>query len=496
MSNSNSNSNNNGKAIKGFIWRFLERIAAQAVGFVVSIIIARIVEPEAYGVIAIVQVFIAVLQVFVDSGLGTALIQKKDPDDLDYSSVFYFNILMSIALYVILFFISPLIARFYDNDILTPVLRVLGITILISGVKGIQQSYVSKHLQFKKFFYATLSGTIIAAAVGIAMAYKGFGVWALVAQYLVNLVIDTIVLWFVVDWRPKLMFSGTRLKALLSFGWKMLVSKLVDTLYTNIRSLIIGKQYSSADLAYYNRGEVFPLTIISNINTSIDSVLLPVMSEAQDSKASIKALTRRSIKVSTYVMAPILMGLASCGKSIILLLLTDKWMPAYPFMVIFCITYMFWPVHTANLNAIKAMGRSDLFLTLEIIKKLVGISAILITFRISIMAMAYSLLVTSVLSQIINSWPNKKLMNYGYLEQLKDILPGIGLAMFMGGCVYCINFLNLNNWLTIIIQVPLGVAIFIGFSALFKLEAFSYCLNTAKPFINKVLKRNKTENQE
>ena len=244
-------------------------------------------------------------------------------------------------------------------------------------------------------------------------------------------------------------------------------------------------------MAYYTKANNFPSIIITNVNSSIDSVLLPSMSSVQDSVESVKGMTRRAMKTSTYVMAPLLMGLAACGKSVISILMTDKWLPSYPFMVIFCITYMFYPVHTANLNAIKALGRSDLFLKLEIIKKVVGITAILITFKISVMAMAYSLLVTSVLSQIINSWPNKKLMNYSYIEQLKDILPGILLAAFMGGSVYCVNFLHLNNWLTLIIQVPLGAIIYIGLSALFKLESFTYILNMIKPVIRKLLKKGK-----
>jgi O-antigen/teichoic acid export membrane protein len=220
------------------------------------------------------------------------------------------------------------------------------------------------------------------------------------------------------------------------------------------------------------------------------------MSSVQDSKESVKGMTRRAMKISTYVMAPLLMGLAACGKAIISILITDKWLPSYPYMVIFCITFMFWPVHTANLNAIKAMGRSDLFLKLEILKKIVGISAVLITFKISVMAMAYSMIVTSILSQIINAWPNKKLMDYSYIEQLKDILPGIGLAMFMGGCVYCVNLLKFSSWLTLLIQIPMGMIIFLGLSALFKLDSFTYCLNMAKPIINKVLKKNKTQEQE
>lgn len=483
---------NKKKVIGGFIWRFAERCGAQGVGFIVSLILARLLSPSDYGTVALVTVFTTILGVFIDSGMGNALIQKKDADDLDYSSVFFFNMIMCIILYIIMFFCAPLIANFYEKPELVSLTRVISLTFIVSGVKGIQSAYVSKHLLFKRFFFSTLGGTIVSAVVGILLAYKGYGAWAIVVQSLSNNVIDTLILWITVKWRPKFMFSFKRLKGLFSYGWKLLCSSLLDTGYNQLRSLIIGKVYSSADLAYYNKANNFPNMIITNVNSSIDSVLLPSMSSVQDSKESVKGMTRRAMKTSTYVMAPLLMGLAACGQSVISILLTDKWLPSYPFMVIFCITYMFYPVHTANLNAIKAMGRSDIFLKLEIIKKIVGIVAILVTFKISVMAMAYSLLVTSVLSQIINSWPNKKLMNYSYLEQLKDILPGILLAAFMGGCVYCVNFLNLSSIVKLIIQVPLGAVIYIGLSALFKLESFNYCLNMVKPVIGKVFHKNKS----
>lgn len=477
------------KTIFGFFWRFAERCGAQGVSFVVSIVLARILEPDVYGTIALVTVFTSILSVFVDSGMGVALVQKKDADDLDFSTVFYFNIVMCIVIYIILFLFAPFIARFYNDEQLTAVVRVLSISILLSGVKNIQQAYVSKNMLFKRFFFSTLGGTIFSAVLGIFLAYKGAGVWALIAQNLSNSAIDLLILWMTVKWRPKFMFSFGRLKQLFLFGWKLLLSGLIDTVYNQLRSLVIGKKYSSADLAFYNKGKTFPYTIIGNINNSIDSVLFPSMSQVQDDPYVVKNMTRRSIKISTYVMAPLFMGIAACSKSIISIVLTDKWLPCVPYMIIFCITYMFYPIHTANLNAIKAMGRSDLFLRLEIIKKIMGISAVIITMNISVMAMAYSLLVISVLSQIINSWPNKRLMNYSYLEQLKDILPGILLAVFMFVCVWLVTLLNLPNIVTLIIQVPLGGVIFIGLSALFKLESFTYCFNMIKPYLNKILHR-------
>ena len=471
--------------ISNLVWRFAERCGAQLVSFIVSIVLARILAPEDYGTIALVTVFTAILQVFVDSGLGTELIQKKDADEIDFSSVFYFNFVVCLILYLGMFAAAPFIADFYGDVTLVPVIRILSLTIVISGVKGIQQAYVSRNMLFKRFFFSTIGGTIFSAVLGIAMAYAGFGIWALVAQQLSNTFIDTLILWITVRWRPTKSFSWTRLKYLLSFGWKLLVSSLLDTAYNNLRNLIIGKMYSSSDLAFYNQGDKFPKVIVTNINASIDSVLLPTMSSAQDDKERVKQMTRRAIKTSTYVMAPLMMGLAFCAEPIVSLVLTDKWLPCVPFLRIFCITYMFWPVHTANLNAINAMGRSDWFLRLEIIKKIMGMTILLSTMWFGVMAMAYSLLLSSVLSQIINSWPNRKLLGYGYLEQVRDFAPGILLAVIMGICVYFISFLHLSTVVTLLIQFIGGAAIYIGVSAILKLEEFEYLLGMVKSFLKK-----------
>lgn len=469
---------NSKSTITNLLWRFAERCGAQAVSFLVSIVLARLLAPEDYGTIALVTVFTTILQVFVDSGLGTALIQKKDADDLDFSSVFYFNLAACLVLYAGIFAAAPAIAAFYDDAALTPVVRALSLTVVVSGVRNIQQSYVSRHLLFKRFFFSTIGSTLASAVVGIAMAYAGFGVWALVGQSLSNVVTGTIILWATVPWRPRRMFSWQRLKSLLSFGWKLLVSSLLDTGYNNLRSLIIGKLYSSADLAYYNQGDKLPNLVITNINTSIDSVLLPTMANEQDDPARVRSMTRRAIKTSTYVMAPLMMGLAACAEPLVRLMLTEKWLPCVPYLRIFCITYMFWPIHTANLNAIKALGRSDLFLKLEIVKKAVGLVLLLCTMRHGVMAMAYSLLLSSVLSQIINAWPNRKLLRYHYLNQLADILPALLLAYTMGLVVYCVQYLGWGDLPTLCVQIPAGAAMYSLLSVTFRLEEWNYLKNT------------------
>lgn len=473
------------KVFSNLIWRFAERIGAQLVGFIVSIVLARILSPNDYGTIALVTVFTNIMQVFVDSGLGNALIQKKDADDIDFSTVFYTNVFFCIIMYLIIFFIAPLIAKFYNNEQLTAITRVLGITILISGVKNVQQAYVSKKLIFKKFFFATLAGTIGAGILGIVLARNGYGVWALVVQQLFNLTVDTIILWITVEWRPKKVFSFDRLKMMFSYGWKLLASSVLDTVYNNIRQLIIGKLYSSSDLAFYNKGKQLPELIVNNVNTSIDSVLLPTMSEKQEHKEIVKTMTRRAIKTSVFIMAPLMIGLASTSNNVIKILLTDKWLPTVPYLCIFCISFMFYPIHTANLNAIKAMGRSDLFLKLEIMKKIVGMVLLLITMKISVMAMAVSLFVSGIFSQIINAWPNKDLLGYSYLEQLKDIMPNILLAVFMGIIVYFINFLHTPTIITLLVQIIFGAIIYIKGAKLLKIDSFEYVINIIKNYKNK-----------
>ena len=473
------------KAFSNMIWRFLERIGAQGVAFVVEIVLARLLVPEAFGIVAMVTVFINILQVFVDSGMGNALIQKKNADDLDFSSVFYFNMAMCLVLYGLMFVAAPFIADFYNMPDLTPIIRVLGLMFIISGVRNIQQAYVSKNLMFKKFFYATLGGTVGAAVIGIYMAYEGYGVWAIVAQQLFRAAGAALILWITVKWRPKLMFSFERLKGLFSYGWKLLVSALIDSGYLNLRKLIIGKLYTASDLSFYDRASYFPRFIVGNINTSIDSVLLPTMSAEQDDKSRVRAMTRRAIKSSTYLMMPCMVGLAVCAEPVVRLILTEKWLPCVPFLRIFCFTYAFYPIHTANLNAIKALGRSDLFLKLEILKKIVGLLAILSTMWISVLAMAYSALVTSVLSQIINSWPNRKLLGYNYADQFRDMLPQILLSLGMGAFVYCVSFVGLNDISTLLIQIPLGGALYVAGSKLFKIDSFEYLFGMVQGFLRK-----------
>ena len=467
------------------IWRFMERGGAQLVSFVVSIVLARLLEPELYGTIALVTVITSILNVFVDSGMANALIQKKDSDDLDFSSVFYFNVGFCLVLYAGLFVAAPLISRLYGMPDLVPIIRVLGLTIVVSGVKNVQQAYVSKTMQFRRFFFSTLGGTLFSAAVGIAMAYMGFGIWALVMQQLLNAAVNTAILWLTVGWRPKRMFSFERLKGLISYGWKLLASALLDTVYLKLYQLVVGLKYTASDLAFFNKGDQLCVLVVENINASIDSVLLPVLSSEQDNKDSVREMTRRAIKTSSYIMMPIMAGMAVCAEPLIRLLLTEKWLPCVPYMQVFCICYALYPLHTANLNAIKAMGRSDIFLKQEIIKKILITAVIFATMGISAFAIALGEIVSGLASLLINAWPNRKLMGYMYRMQLRDIMPAALASLAMAAVVWPVTLLGLNDFVTLIIQVPLGVAVYVAISAVFKIDSFGFMLGVVKKLLHR-----------
>lgn len=474
--------NNHAKAkvISSLFWKLLERGGTQGVQFLVQIVLARLLAPEQFGTIAIEMVFINLAQVFVQSGFNTALVQNKDADDVDFSSVLYLSLAVALVLYILLFFASPFISDFYRAPELTSVLRVIGVVLFFGAFNSIQNAYIAKHLLFKKLFYSSFGAIVISGLVGVAAAYIGLGVWALVLQQLFNQISVTIIMWFTVKWRPKLVFSWNRVKILFSFGWKLLASSLIDRLYLDLRPLIIGRIYDSSTLAFYNRGQQFPQVIVSNINGSIQSVMLPTLSAYQEDKVKVKSIMRRAIVTSSFFIFPLMIGMAIVAEPLVIIVLTDKWLSAVPFLQIFCFTYMLMPIHTANLQAINAIGRSDIFLKLEIVKKTYGIIILIISLPFGVYAMAIGELVSSLISSFVNAYPNKKLLNYGYGEQIKDIAPSFVTSVIMGVLVYLVRFLNFSIWSTLIIQVALGVVIYIILAKLFRLDSFSYLLTTIR----------------
>lgn len=465
-----------GNVVANLIWRLLERCGAQGVTFIVTIVLARLIAPEVYGIIAIVMVIINLLQVFVDSGLGNSLIQKKEADSLDFSSVFYFNMAVCGFLYFVLFITAPLISKFYGMPDLEAVIRVLGLTLIVSGVKNIQQAYVSKNLLFKKFFFATIVGTICAAFVGIYMAYKGYGVWALAAQSLLNNIIDTLILWITVKWRPTLSFSIKRLRVLFSFGWKLLFTSLLETLYTDLTQLIIGKQYSSAQLAYYNKGKQFPNYIVTSINSSIKSVMFPVFAEVQDNIVELKNMTRKSIRVSNFVISPLIIGLFAVAETFVVVLLTEKWLPCVPFLRLFSICFLFQPIQTTNKSVIKALGEGAILLKVQALVRIVGIIAIIITTKFGVMPMTIAVVGNSIFEQFLLAMENKKLINYGYFEQLQDMLPAILMSAIMGAIVYALHFLPINSLILLLLQIIVGGVVYLLCAVLSKNKTLKYLI--------------------
>lgn len=474
---------NKKNVLSGLFWMFSERMGAQIVTFIVSLVLARILMPDDYGIVSLALIFINFCDVIATTGLSSSLVQDENVCQKDFSTAFYFNLIFSVILYVIVYVCAPLIASFFKNDQLTIVLRVFALRIPIGALNSVQRAFVSRNMLFKKFFFSTLFGTITAGVIGVFLALNGYGVWALVAQYLTNSIIDSIVLFITVKWRPTLEFSVISLKRMYSFGAKILVASLLHEIYMEFRTLIIGKKYTSKDLAYFKQGEQFPKVIVQNINSSITNVLFPALSIIQTDKSSVKKMVQKSIQTSTYIMFPLMIGLAIMGESAVEIILTEKWLPCVPFLWAFCISYSLEPLQTANLQAIKAMGRSDLVLKMEIIKKTFGILTVIITVPISVEAIAVGNIVSTIFANVVNAAPNKKLLNYGYLDQIKDISGALILAGIMGIVVYLVGLININIYVKILMQIISGIISYLILSKIFKIQIFYFLLDTVKSFV-------------
>lgn len=464
----------------GFFWKFNEQIASQVVSFVVSIILARILAPKEYGIVALVNVFIVIMEVFVTTGFSSALIQKQNVTRLDFSTLFHCSFVFSILLYGIIFSCSGLIAAFYHNKMLIPVIRILSLRLPISAFNSIQMAYVSRRMAFKKIFVSTTVATIVSGVLGIILAYSNFGVWALVWQGLTSVLFQTMVLFFQIPWRPYFEFSWTEAKVLMNYGWKVLAANFLGTFFLQFRSLIIGRFYNAADLAYYNRGSRFPELISNNVDGTISSVLFPALSQYSDDQKKLKNMTRQSMRMSSFVIFPIMFGLAVAAKPITIILLTRKWLPSVPFMQFLCIAFCFSTISNANIQALKASGRSDVLLELEMLKKPVYLILILSSIKISVLAVAISMMLNNFVEMIIDIFPNKKVIGYSYKEQLKDIVPTFLLSIIMALCILPICLFHFNSILEIVFELLIGIAVYLGGAYLLKLEPLFYLFNYLK----------------
>lgn len=470
------------RVISSLLWKLFERGGAQGIQFVLQIILARLLMPEDYGIVALIMVFILIANVFIQSGFKMALIQKKNTDETDFSSVLYLSLSLSCLLYMILFFAAPYIALFYEEMQLTPLLRVLSIILFFGAFSSIQNAVIARKLLFKKLFYSSLGAVIVSGILGISLAYSGFGPWALVAQQLTNHFLISVILWFTLRWRPKLLFSLKSLSTLFSYGWKVLVAVMIHTIYENLRSLIIGRIYDASMLGLYKRGMQFPALIVTNINDSILTVIFPVLAMQQDNRQRVKSMLRRSIIITSFLIFPMMLGLAAIAEPLVKFLLTDKWLPAVPFLQIYCFTYAFWPLHTANFSAINALGRSDVTLKLEMLKKSVGFLILFISAFYGIYAIAIGGVVSGFLFTLIDTYPNRKFLNYSYKELWKDIMPSLLLSACMGIIVFSFNYLKLPLMITLLAQISTGLLIYYSMARLFNINSYQYIMATYKEY--------------
>lgn len=457
------------------IWKLLERFGVLGTQFLLQIVLARILNPEDYGVLSIMVIFTTLANVFIQNGFNTSLIQNKDVTEEDYSSVFWVSLFITMIVYGILFFAAPVIADFYDMPSLVKPFRVLCLVLFPGVYNSIQLAKVSRELDFRKVFYSNMAGIIVAGGLGIVVALMGGGLWALVIQTLMNVAIACIVMMFTVQWKPQLVLNFERIKILFSYGWKLLASGLLDTLYQNLQSLVIGKKYNAITLAFYERGKQFPQYGISAINSAVQSVLLPAMAAEQDDLSKVKDMTRKSVAISSFLLFPMMAGLAAVSPTLVGLLLTDKWLPCVPYMQICCISFAFYPIYSSHLQAMKAVGRSDIFLKLEIAKKVVGIAMLLVAvFYFSTpLAIALTGVISIPFDIFINALPNKKLIRYNYSEVIKDIMPPLVISIIMFLVVECIRLLHWGNLVTLCVQIIVGIFVYMISAACLKIEAYS-----------------------
>ena len=451
------------KILSGVFWQGLCNIGSKGLNFVFSIILARLLAPEDFGSVAILMIFIAIAEVFVDSGFSRALIQKKDADGIDCSSVFYINILVAVVLYLGFFAAAPWIAEFYRDPKLTSCLRWLALGTVIHSLSLVQGALLTKRMLFHLNFRIAFFALLISGLLGISMAYCGFGVWSLIAQQLTNAAITAVLLWLLVKWRPQLSFVWERVKTLFRFGSKLLATSLLDTVFNNLFGMIVGRLFDLPTLAYYDRGRHIPAVGMNIINSTIGSVIFPAFAEVQDDQARMRQMARKSLKVTMFFVIPAMGLLAVLARPLVIVLLTEKWLPCVIFLQLSCLIFVVWPLHTLNLQVIMACGRSDTMLVLEIIKKVQTIAVLLLTWPYGVVAMVWGMAINGVFCAAENAWPNRKLIAYSFWPQFRDIFPYLlwaGAASLV--TVFPVARLSVSPWLLLIAGGALFSAVYLG----------------------------------
>ena len=479
------NDNSSRKSIVGgMIWKMGERLLGQGVSFVVSVILARLLVPDDYGLIALTTVFLNLANVFIVSGFSTALIQKKDADDRDFSTVFFCSQLCAIVLYAILYATAPLVAAFYERTELVRLLRVFALLVPISVYNNIQNAHIARHMQFRKTFIASIISAVLSGTAGIVLAYLGFGVWALVMQYMLNTVINTIVLCFTVSWHPTLTFCADSAKKMMAYGSRVLLADLSGTFFGELRSLIIGRAYTSADLAFYSKGQQLPTLITTNLSNTIIAVMFPALSNESDHLEQVKLMTKRSMKVLSFVMVPCMLGMAAVMEPLILLLFTDKWAQTIPYGQVLSLAYCVNMFTAVSLQVLKAIGRSDVVLKLEVIKKPVYVLLLVIGVKINVFAVALTMLLYDCYGTMVNMGQLKKYIGYSLAEQFRDLMPAFALGTAMAVVVLLIPMFD-SLIVTLIVKVLAGVLVYAGGAMLFKVETFRYLWETVSGMLRR-----------
>lgn len=472
----------NKKIVPSLVYKFVERLLVKALGLIISIILARLIVPDDFGQLAILTVFINISQTFIQGGLNTALVQSKQADDRDYATVYYISTVIALILLAVLYFCAPIISNYYGSDALVWPLRAYAFSLVFAAFNSVQVAKLQREMNFRAMMYSSLIATVVSGVVGIMLAYLNFGLWALVVYNAAYVVFSCIAMLFVAKWVPKFCFSFERAKRLFSFGWKMLISAILCSVYNDIRTLIIGKRFSTEDLAYYNRGHQFPTTITHTLDMTIQSVMFPAMASCQDNREQVKSILKRTIVMGNLLVIPITIGLFATSESIVALLLGEQWLPCVEYMQIICIAEASVIFTSSNLVAIKSIGRSDVYMKLEFVRRIAMVVVLLISVFAfsSVKAIVVGFLISAWLDYVIIMFPVRKLVNYGILEQIKDVWRIIVASVCMGAVTYTISWIGLPMLLELIVQIIVGVAFYLLLCKIFKIEGFDSLKNFFK----------------
>ncbi|SFL58944.1 Membrane protein involved in the export of O-antigen and teichoic acid [Porphyromonadaceae bacterium KH3CP3RA] len=447
------------KALKGVSWSFIDNIAGTGITFVVGLVLARLLSPAEFGIIGMITIFIAISNSIIDSGFSNALIRRLDATDKDYNTIFIFNFGVSLLLYLLLYISSPAISHFYNEPLLIPVTRAVGLVLICNALGIIQRTLLVKAVNFKIQAKISLIASSGSGLIGIGLALYGLGIWSLVVQQVSRQLLNTLFLWIFNTWRPSLQFSTKNFNELFGFGSKLMISGIIDTVYQNIYYLIIGKFYTPNQLGHYTRAEQFKNIFSQNLTAVVQRVSYPVLSSIQNEEERLLSAYRKIIRTTMMVTFACILGMAAVAKPLILVLIGEKWLPAVTYLQIMSFAAMLYPLHAINLNILQVKGRSDLFLKLEIYKKLLAVIPISLGIFLGIEYLLLGSVFISFIAFFLNSYYSGPLINYTSLQQVKDIFPTFVISIVTAGIMWTISFLTWNNWIILAIQMCSGIVI-------------------------------------